>query len=900
MANLINKIILGMAYYLKTIVLISELTLLSNILFLLHLFFPLQVVNSFDSLAVNCGHSKDIIFENRNWVGDLDETKLFSIIEPQTELSSVKTKAIPNSDSVNQIPFASARISYSNFTFSFPTSIVAAIGSTVFLRLHFYPTSYQNFETSNALFTVKVGNNITLLKDYNPSVWLRNDNKTITKEYCLTTKPGEMMNITFIPDNTNQSNGYAFINGIEIVSMPPFLYYSAPDYHFNFLTLDGNEYRITNDKALEMVYRVNVGQRQVPPNEDTGMYRNWDTDYPLYLEKEYLNSISSSTHNLNYSQNTTPNYTAPEIVYLTARSYGMYETGDHNVTWNFKVDPAFVYMVRLHFCEINWYIRKRGDRAFQIFIDNNLAEQYADVIRWAGERWVPIYKDYAVEMFSQNGTERVNLSIKLQRAPITTYTVYPDVTLNGIEIFKISDHNNNLAGLSPNKDIILSSPKQLPTQHSKSKKSTKVMVSVVGLSCLLLAFLVGIIFFVRRRRRFVSHLETEGSSWKTKKEGSSSLPPHLCRYFTIAEIRAATNNFDDVFIIGVGGFGNVYKGCIDGSTPVAIKRLKSGSQQGANEFMNEIELLSQLRHIHLLSLVGYCNDDLEMILVYEFMQHGTLCEYLYGSNNQPLPWKQRLEILLGAARGLHYLHAEVKHKIIHRDVKSTNILLDEKWVAKVSDFGLSKVGPTGISTTHVSTMVKGSLGYLDPEYYMFQRLTLKSDVYSFGVVLLEVLCARPPLVRDLDKNTASLVCWFQKCYNEGVAIEQIVDPFLRDSITDECLKSYCKLALSCLHDDGTQRPTMSQVVGDLEFALQLVVSEEGSQFGNAQKEGRYMKGPQFSQFMSDEESDLHFVRSHTYKENTVSAWPSSQEHPFSEIRNPRPRSYSCQNLKVYI
>ncbi|GAU19887.1 hypothetical protein TSUD_171130 [Trifolium subterraneum] len=690
--------------------------------------------------------------------------------------------------------------------------------------------------------------------------------------------------------------------------MPSFLYYTDLDdlnYHLKSLDFDNAEYQIHNDKALEMVYRVNVGLIQVPPNQDTGMFRNWEVESPRFLEKEYPESVSSdSGEHLNYLQNSIPNYTAPEIVYLTARSYGKDAKEEYNVTWNFEVDSSFTYMVRLHFCEFDMNITNQGDRAFQIFIDDILAEEKADVISWAGDPLIPVHQDYVVTMYSLEGRsqiEKVNLSIKLQPLPANNkYTRYlHDVLLNGIEIFKISDTNNNLAGPNP-KSIALSLPHQVDsTQSSKKIKIAKAILVVITFLGLVLVIVVGIIVSWLRRR---FQGEREDNSSKTKNEGSSCLPPHLCRRFTIAEIRAATNNFDDVFIIGVGGFGNVYKGCIDGSTSVAIKRLKSGSQQGANEFMNEIELLSQLRHIHLVSLVGYCNDDTEMILVYEFMQHGTLCEYLYGSNNQPLLWKQRLEILLGAARGLHYLHAEVKHKIIHRDVKSTNILLDEKWVAKVSDFGLSKVGPTGISTTHVSTMVKGSLGYLDPEYYMFQRLTLKSDVYSFGVVLLEVLCARPPLIRDLDKNTASLVCWFQRCYDEGVAIEQIVDPFLRGSITHECLKCYCKLALSCLHDDGTQRPTMSQVVGDLEFALQLVLSEEDSQFGKAQKEERYMKEPKFSQFMGDEKSDLdlHFVRSHTYKESTISTWRSSREHPFPEIRNSRPRSYSCQNLQVYI
>ncbi|CAJ2669132.1 unnamed protein product [Trifolium pratense] len=816
------------------------------ILSLILLLYPL-VTNSYKpdyNLAINCGSSTTTTaLDNRIWVGDQkttvddDNSNLFTFIEP-------KPKSKPNTD----IPYTSARVSLSNFTYSFSTITT----SPVFIRLHFYPTFYQNFEPSNAKFSVEVNNNLSLLKNFNPLLWIRDEEEIMTKEYCIQINPNEnFLNITFIPNKINQSNVYyAFVNGIEVVSMPQFLYYSAPDYHFNHLTLNSNEYLIPSDSALEMVYGVNVGQMQVPTNKDT------------------------------------------EDVYRTSRSYGMDSTEDYNVTWNFEVDSTFTYMVRLHFCEFDYHIKNEGDRVFQIFIDDILAERKADVISWSGARLVPVHKDYAVTMYSPKGSSqivRVNLTIKLQRVPENINTKYRDVILNGIEIFKISDTKNNLAGPNPKfvtkkktpKSIVLSPP----------------LIVVIIVSGLLLAVVVGITVSWRMRR---FHDATEDNLSRTKKERSSSLPPHLCRYFTIAEIRAATNNFDDVFIIGVGGFGNVYKGCIDGSTLVAIKRLKSGSQQGANEFMNEIELLSQLRHIHLVSLVGYCNDDTEMILVYEFMQHGTLCEYLYGSNNQPLPWKQRLEILLGAARGLHYLHAEVKHKIIHRDVKSTNILLDEKWLAKVSDFGLSKVGPTGISTTHVSTMVKGSLGYLDPEYYMFQRLTLKSDVYSFGVVLLEVLCARPPLIRDLDKNTASLVCWFKKCYDEGVPIEQIVDPFIRDSITGECLKCYCKLALSCLHDDGTQRPTMSQVVGDLEFALQLVVSEEGSEFGKAQKEGRYMKGPQFSQFMSDEESDLHFVRSHTYKESTLSAWPSSQEHPFSEIPNPRPRSYSCQNLKVYI
>ncbi|TKY65064.1 Receptor protein kinase FERONIA [Spatholobus suberectus] len=273
--------------------------------------------------------------------------------------------------------------------------------------------------------------------------------------------------------------------------------------------------------------------------------------------------------------------------------------------------------------------------------------------------------------------------------------------------------------------------------------------------------------------------------------------------------------------MGGGGFGHVYKGYIDNySTPVAIKRLKPGSRQGVHEFVNEIEMLSQLRHVHLVSLIGYCYESNEMLLVYEFMDHGTLGDHLYDTDNPSLSWKQRLQICIGVARGLHYLHTGAKHVIIHRDVKSTNILLDEKWVAKVSDFGLSRIGPTGISTTHVNTQVKGSIGYLDPEYYKRQRLTEKSDVYSFGVVLLEVLSGRQPLLHWEEKQKTSLVNWAKRCCEKGT-LREIVDPEMKGQIAPQCSRKFGEVALSCLLEDGTQRPSMNDVVGMLEFVLQL-------------------------------------------------------------------------------
>ncbi|KAF4375952.1 hypothetical protein F8388_010107 [Cannabis sativa] len=788
--------------------------------------------NPVDNITIDCGSSGKVMaeYQQRSWTGDID-SKYFSLLEGSNK-ASVTLQAANRISGEDPVPYETARLSYSQFNYMIPVT-----PGPKFVRLYFFPATYKDFNRSNAFFDVRI-NDYTLLRNFSASLTsdaLQIDG--IEKEYVLTVKQ-QFMNITFTP-TSSQAGAFAFINGIEIVSMPSNLYYSY-GLGLAIVGQEGRFFDLSNETAMETMYRVNVGGSAISPVGDTGLFRQWDKEESFLFDKglSVLPVNYNTSHKLKYKDDNISSFAAPEEVYNTGRSTGNNQNKtllrSHNLTWKFSVDSKFRYMLRLHFCEITKEFTEVGDRVFYIYIADDVVEKKFDIINFAPGQYVPYFKDY---LWFGNHTDqkKVNLSVAIQPNPDDYRTTFVDAILNGVEIFKLSDNNRILAGLNPDPTPVIARPSTDP----EKKKSSLITIIGVVLGVAATIVIISVVgFFIIRRRRKVKYAasSSDKTSWwgpvsfsttkSSKTRGSSSLPSDLCRYFSLAEIKAATNNFEDIFIIGVGGFGNVYKGYIDnGTVQVAIKRLKPESSQGFNEFKTEIEMLTHLRHRHLVSLIGYCNDDREMILVYDYMAQGTLRSHLYNTENGPIEWKQRLEICIGAARGLHYLHTGSKYTIIHRDVKTTNILLDEKWVAKVSDFGLSKTGPTGMSKAHVSTVVKGSIGYLDPEYYKRQQLTEKSDVYSYGVVLFEVLCGRPPIVRNAEKKQVSLAEWARNCHHKGT-LDQIIDPHLRGRIAPECLKKYGDIAVNCLLDNGTERPSMNDVVWGLEFAMQLQKNAE--------------------------------------------------------------------------
>ncbi|CAM6048170.1 unnamed protein product [Sphagnum compactum] len=291
-----------------------------------------------------------------------------------------------------------------------------------------------------------------------------------------------------------------------------------------------------------------------------------------------------------------------------------------------------------------------------------------------------------------------------------------------------------------------------------------------------------------------------------------------CQALTLTQIKQATENFKTT--IGIGGFGEVYYGKLVNGQEIAVKTLSTTSHQTEQEFFNEIELLSMVHHKYLVSLVGYCLDRKHLMLVYDYVSGGDLRKRLHGDgvSRKPLSWKQRTRIILQVAEGLEYLHDKCHPTIIHRDVKSNNILLTKKLEAKVADFGLSKLRAIerGITPTHITTVVKGTPGYLDPEYQESGMLTNKSDVYSFGIVLMEILTGQT----QLHIAHRVITSW------RSNQIAELVDPNIKDDFNNMEFSKLVELSLLCAMKKSNDRPSMTQVVQMLrEFHLEQLNSE---------------------------------------------------------------------------
>ncbi|CAA7022486.1 unnamed protein product [Microthlaspi erraticum] len=772
-----------------------------------------------DNYLIDCGSSSETkLPDGRNFKSDQQSVSFLQTDE------DIKTSvdSIPVSDPLPL--YLSARIFAGKSTYSF---YISRPGRH-WIRLHFYPLPHPLHNLTDSVFSVTTETTV-LLHDFSP----RDSSSIVFKEYII--YASEKLSLYFKP----HKGSIAFINAVEIVSVPDEL---LPDSASS--VPQAPDFKGLGSFSLQITHRLNIGGDLISPKIDP-LSRTWLSDKPYNSFPDGSRNVTVDPKTITYPEGGATRLIAPHPVYSTAAEMADAQTTEpnFNLSWRMSVDSGHDYFIRLHFCDI--VSKSLNELVFNVFINKLSAISGLDLSAKTNALGTAYYTDFVL-----NASAITNGSILVQVGPTPNlHSAKPNAILNGLEIMKLNNAAGSLDGLF-GVDGRYKGP-------SGGMSSKKLAIAGIGFVMGLTAFFGVVVLLVRWQRRpkdwqkqnsfsswllplhasHSSYISSKGGSStsrrmsifgsrKSKSNGFSSFFSNqgLGRYFPFTELQIATQNFDEKSVIGVGGFGKVYIGEIDGGTQVAIKRGSQSSEQGINEFQTEIQMLSKLRHRHLVSLIGFCDENKEMILVYEFMSNGPLRDHLYGSKeNDPNPiptlsWKQRLEICIGSARGLHYLHTGAAQGIIHRDVKTTNILLDENLLAKVSDFGLSKDAP--MEQGHVSTAVKGSFGYLDPEYFRRQQLTDKSDVYSFGVVLFEVLCARPVINPQLPREQVNLAEYAMNLHRKG-NLEKIIDPKIVGTISKGSLRKFVEAAEKCLAEYGVDRPGMGDVLWNLEYALQL-------------------------------------------------------------------------------
>ncbi|CAN8326427.1 unnamed protein product [Cochlearia groenlandica] len=357
--------------------------------------------------------------------------------------------------------------------------------------------------------------------------------------------------------------------------------------------------------------------------------------------------------------------------------------------------------------------------------------------------------------------------------------------------------------------------------HSRSCRDGNRIIVPIVVTTLVIVLIIALaaICIMRRERKIGAY--------------SGPLLPSGKRRFTYTEVSSITNNFNKV--IGKGGYGIVYLGALEDGTEIAVKMINdnsfgkskgssSSSSHVSKEFQVEAELLLTVHHRNLASFVGYCDDGRSMALIYEYMANGNLQDYLSSENAEDLSWEKRLHIAIDSAQGLEYLHHGCRPPIVHRDVKTANILLSDNLEAKIADFGLSKVFPED-DLSHVVTAVMGTPGYVDPEYYNTFKLNEKSDVYSFGIVLLEIVTGQRSIMKTDDGDKMNVVHFVEPFLEIG-DIDGVVDQRLHGDFSTNSAWKFVEIAMSCVKDRGSQRPTTNQIVSDLKQCLAAELARE--------------------------------------------------------------------------
>ncbi|KAK8473555.1 hypothetical protein PHAVU_001G167700 [Phaseolus vulgaris] len=386
---------------------------------------------------------------------------------------------------------------------------------------------------------------------------------------------------------------------------------------------------------------------------------------------------------------------------------------------------------------------------------------------------------------------------------------------------------------------------------SKNQKMNVKTIIIIALSSfVLLLVLVGafsIILKWRKTRRPSSAVGPAFTSSLNKRSGlgsmlSSSITSSTSvslmstmatsilsvKTFSLSELEKATDKFNSKRVLGEGGFGRVYSGTLEDGAEVAVKLLTRDNQNGDREFIAEVEMLSRLHHRNLVKLIGICIEGRRRCLVYELVRNGSVESHLHGDDKMKgmLDWEARMKIALGAARGLAYLHEDSNPRVIHRDFKASNVLLEDDFTPKVSDFGLAREATEG--SNHISTRVMGTFGYVAPEYAMTGHLLVKSDVYSYGVVLLELLTGRKPVDMSQPQGQENLVTWARPMLTSREGLEQLVDPSLAGSYNFDDMAKVAAIASMCVHTEVTQRPFMGEVVQ----ALKLIYNDTDETCGD--------------------------------------------------------------------